>query len=140
MKIVNQELTYYTMDVFTNTPFGGNPLAVFTDAAELSDQQMQKIAAELNLSETVFIREQTGPQRWSIRIFMPKREIPFAGHPTVGTALLIKALGWLDEEGDAASLVLDEVAGPVPVVFSKHSEGYVLVRRFLHQFQKVNFS
>lgn len=128
MKRVNQELTYYTMDVFTEKPFGGNPLAVFTDAGDLSDQQMQQIAAELNLSETVFIREQTDLQRWSIRIFMPKREIFFAGHPTVGTALLIKALGWLDAATDSASLILDEVAGPVPVVFSEHSKGYALAR------------
>lgn len=128
MKSVNQELTYYTLDVFTDTPFGGNPLAVFTDAGQLSDQQMQQIAAELNLSETVFIREQTGAQRWSIRIFMPKREISFAGHPTVGTALLIKALGWLDKADDATSLVLDERAGAVPVVFSEHPKGHMSAR------------
>ena len=126
MKPTYQKLTYYTLDVFTDTPFGGNPLAVFTDAGDLSDQQMQRIAAELNLSETVFIRKQSGPQRWAIRIFMPKREIPFAGHPTVGTALLIKQLGWLDENTGSSSLVLDEVAGAVPVVFSEHSKGYSL--------------
>lgn len=109
MKPTYQKLTYYTLDVFTDTPFGGNPLAVFTDAGDLSDQQMQRIAAELNLSETVFIRKQSGPQRWAIRIFMPKREIPFAGHPTVGTALLIKQLGWLDEITGCSSLVLEDV-------------------------------
>lgn len=128
MKPDYQELTYYTLDVFTDTPFGGNPLAVFTDVGDLSDQQMQQIAAELNLSETVFIREHSGSQRWAIRIFMPKREIPFAGHPTVGTALLIKALGWLGEGAGSSSLVLDEVAGAVPVVFSAHPKGHALAR------------
>ncbi|SIS54748.1 PhzF family phenazine biosynthesis protein [Neptunomonas antarctica] len=128
----NKPFSYYTLDVFTDTPFGGNPLAVFTDAGHLSEMQMQRIAAELNLSETVFITKQTGPKRWTIRIFMPKGEIPFAGHPTIGTALLIKKLGWLDaaqEESEGApALILDEQVGPVPVVFIEHANGQCLAR------------
>ena len=111
------KLDFYTLDVFTNTPFSGNPLAVFVDAGHLSDQQMQSIAREMNLSETVFIREKTAKNRWSIRIFMPNGEIPFAGHPTVGTALLLRSLGWLETWDKEEDLILDEIAGAVPVVF-----------------------
>jgi trans-2,3-dihydro-3-hydroxyanthranilate isomerase len=125
----DKSLSYYTLDVFTDTPFGGNPLAVFTDAGHLSDTQMQRIAAELSLSETVFITKQTGPNRWAIRIFMPKGEIPFAGHPTIGTALLIKKLGWLgSDQEENPTLILDEQVGPVPVVFIGHANGQCLAR------------
>ena len=81
--------TYHLLDVFTNVPFGGNPLAVFTDARGLSDEQMKSIARELNLSETVYVypRERGGHAK--IRIFTPTTEVPFAGHPTLGTAFVL---------------------------------------------------
>lgn len=110
-------LTYYTLDVFTQTAFTGNPLAVFVDAQGLSDQQMQQIAREMNLSETVFITEKAGDAAWSVRIFMPQGEIPFAGHPTVGTAVLLDYLEWLPEGAD--KLVLNEQVGPVPIVIER---------------------
>lgn len=77
---------FLQMDVFTDQPFAGNPLAVFPEAAGLSDDAMMKIAREMNLSETVFVLESDKPDVLRhLRIFTPAREIPFAGHPIVGT-------------------------------------------------------
>jgi trans-2,3-dihydro-3-hydroxyanthranilate isomerase len=107
---------YHTLDVFTDHVFGGNQLAVFPEAGGLSGEQMQRIARELNLSETVFIDpEQPAPDTWRVRIFTPERELPFAGHPTVGTAFLLASLGRVRPVGAEARLVLAEGVGPVPV-------------------------
>ncbi|AFY38010.1 phenazine biosynthesis protein PhzF family [[Leptolyngbya] sp. PCC 7376] len=85
---------FHTLDVFTNQIFGGNPLAVFPEAEGLSSQQMQAIAQELNLSETVFVLPSENEVcDFKLRIFTPRAEIPFAGHPTVGTAYLLAYLG-----------------------------------------------
>ncbi|WP_110669657.1 PhzF family phenazine biosynthesis protein [Salinicola halophilus] len=105
---------YVLLDVFTHTPFSGNPLAVFPEAEAIDEADMARIAAELNLSETVFITDRQ-PGRYVIRIFTPEGELPFAGHPSVGTAWLIRALGWHD--GDAP-LVLVENVGDVAIRFS----------------------
>ncbi|MDQ3876310.1 MAG: PhzF family phenazine biosynthesis protein, partial [Actinomycetota bacterium] len=80
---------YVVCDVFTDRPLAGNPLAVFTDARDLDDGQMQGLAREMNLSETVFVlpAEQGGHAR--IRIFTPSLELPFAGHPVLGTAFVL---------------------------------------------------
>ena len=77
---------FYTLDVFTDQRFGGNPLAVVLDADALTTERMQAIAAEFNLSETVFVAKpaKSGPNRCKLRIFTPKVELPFAGHPTIG--------------------------------------------------------
>jgi trans-2,3-dihydro-3-hydroxyanthranilate isomerase len=105
---------YRVVDVFTTRQFEGNPLAVFTDASGLGDVTMQQIARELNLSETVFIFPATSKKSVArLRIFTPSRELPFAGHPTIGTSFVL-----LDER--AASLpdggfVLEENIGPVAV-------------------------
>src|SRR5437588_11491913 len=73
-------------DVFTNTPFGGNQLAVFPEANGLTDEEMQSIAREMNYSESTFIVAATDPQALCrVRIFTPARELPFAGHPVIGT-------------------------------------------------------
>jgi trans-2,3-dihydro-3-hydroxyanthranilate isomerase len=81
---------FYTLDVFTETALAGNPLAVVLDAAGLDDARMQAIAAEFNLSETVFVFEPRDPVNTArVRIFTPTRELPFAGHPTVGAAALL---------------------------------------------------
>ena len=87
-------LSLHHIDAFTDRPFAGNPLAVFPDARGLSGAQMQRIARELNLSETVFVlpaETPAGTRR--VRIFTPGREVPFAGHPTVGTAFFLVASG-----------------------------------------------
>ena len=89
------ELALHWVDVFTERPFAGNALAVFPDADELDDEQMQDIAAELNLSETTFV---VGGAR-QVRIFTPRSELPLAGHPMVGTAYVLASLGRLPAEG-----------------------------------------
>ena len=83
-------MRFAVYDVFTDTPFAGNPLAVVFDADALSDAQMQAIAREFNLSETVFIRSAVKTRRTAaIRIFTPTKELPFAGHPTIGAAVAL---------------------------------------------------
>ncbi|HWM89590.1 MAG TPA: PhzF family phenazine biosynthesis protein [Thermoanaerobaculia bacterium] len=108
---------YITADVFTTRPLEGNPLAVFPDARGLSDQLMQRIARELNLSETVFVLPPDEPRNTRcLRIFTPKSELPFAGHPTVGTAYVLAALGEIPLTGDETRIVFEEGVGPIPVL------------------------
>jgi trans-2,3-dihydro-3-hydroxyanthranilate isomerase len=108
---------FITADVFTSRPLEGNPLAVFPDARGLSDALMQRIAQELNLSETVFVLPPDEPQNTRcLRIFTPKSELPFAGHPTVGTAYVLAALGEIPLTGDETRIVFEEEVGPVPVL------------------------
>jgi trans-2,3-dihydro-3-hydroxyanthranilate isomerase len=107
---------FITADVFTDRTFGGNPLAVLTDARRLAPTRMQQVAREFNLSETVFVLppdDRAHTRR--LRIFTPARELPFAGHPTVGTALVLAATGALELNGDATRITFEEGAGPVPV-------------------------
>jgi len=106
---------YFICDVFTRERFGGNPLAVLPDARGLSDLQMQRIAREFNFSESTFVLppENGGTRR--VRIFTPTKEIPFAGHPNVGTAFVLASAGELGELGDRAEVVFEENAGAVPV-------------------------
>lgn len=94
---------FFTLDVFAGKPLVGNPLAVVHDAEGLDDARMQAIAREFNLSETVFVFPPTQPgHRADIRIFTPSRELPFAGHPTVGTAVLLALLDRAGERGAVA--------------------------------------
>ena len=87
-------LKFYQADVFTEDPFGGNPVAVFPDAHGLADHQLQQIAREMNLSETVFVLPPTDPAAVvRLRIFTPTQEIPFAGHPVLGTFYVLAQLG-----------------------------------------------
>lgn len=108
-----------TCDVFTDRRFGGNPLAVLPDGAGLETAAMQAIAAEMNLSETSFILPPRHEGELAfVRIFTPSREMPFAGHPTIGTALTMARLGRIQPPagGDGETgVVLGELAGPVPV-------------------------
>lgn len=102
---------YATLDVFTAIPFAGNPLAVVLDAIGLDDDAMQAIAREFNLSETVFVFPPADPaHRARLRIFTPARELPFAGHPTVGTAVLLAVL---DDHRGAGEFILEEQVGPI---------------------------
>jgi PhzF family phenazine biosynthesis protein len=102
---------FVTLDVFTNRRFAGNPLAVVLDADRLDTDAMQAIAHEFNHPETVFIFPPGDPaHRARIRIFTPRRELPFAGHPTVGTAVL---LGLRDGGVMGREIVLEEGIGPV---------------------------
>ena len=110
---------YYILDVFTETALTGNPLAVVVDCDELEDAAMQAIAREFNLSETVFVqRPDSAGTDFRLRIFTPTHEMPFAGHPTVGTACLLAELGLVRRRGDMADtleFVFGENVGPVPV-------------------------
>lgn len=90
-------MDFLQVDVFTKGPYQGNPLAVFPDAQGLSARQMQSIASEMNLSETVFVMD-VEDDAYTVRIFTPNEELPFAGHPTIGAAWVLKKLGQL--EGD----------------------------------------
>jgi PhzF family phenazine biosynthesis protein len=82
-----KSLVFQQVDVFTAVPFKGNPVAVVLDADDLSSEKMQSIAAWTNLSETTFVCAPTDQQAdYRLRIFTPKRELPFAGHPTIGSA------------------------------------------------------
>jgi trans-2,3-dihydro-3-hydroxyanthranilate isomerase len=106
------KLHYTTVDVFTDRPFGGNPLAVVLDAQDLSTGHMQAIAAEFNYAETTFVLPPQDPRHTAqVRIFTPRAEMPFAGHPNVGTAFVLARLGRVT--GD--SLVFEEKAGLVPM-------------------------
>jgi len=110
-------LRLHTLDVFTERRFGGNPLAVVLDADGLDSKQMQVIARELNLSETVFLLKPENPAHSAkARIFTPGRELPFAGHPTIGTAVLIAELrNPLVNGGGDAIIALEEGIGTVRV-------------------------
>ncbi|CAN7386606.1 PhzF family phenazine biosynthesis protein [Bosea sp. LjRoot90] len=107
---------FVTLDVFTTRPHAGNPLAVVLDSGGLDTAAMQTIAREFNLSETVFVAAPANPtHRAAIRIFTPGQELPFAGHPTVGTAVLL-ALRDAAEGRVADRFILEEKVGLVPCV------------------------
>lgn len=100
---------YAVYDVFTDTAFGGNQLAVIPDAEGLTDAQMQTIAREFNFSETTFVLPPEDPAHTAqIRIFTPMRELPFAGHPTIGTAVMLADMGY------GPDMVLELGVGPLP--------------------------
>jgi trans-2,3-dihydro-3-hydroxyanthranilate isomerase len=102
-------LRYVVADVFTDTPLEGNQLGLFTDARDVDDELMQRLARELNFSETVFVLPAEGEGHARIRIFTPALEVPFAGHPTLGTAFVLGAPLQLDE------IRLETAKGVVPV-------------------------
>jgi len=114
-----REIEYRVCDVFTEKPLEGNQLAVFLDAGGLSDEEMQSIAREMNLSETTFIlRRDAAVERERgvrVRIFTTREELPFAGHPSLGTAATIREA--YAEYRREEKVVLDLIAGQVPVMF-----------------------
>src|SRR3954452_7146958 len=115
-------LEFETCDVFTDTRFGGNPLAVVQGGAALDGAAMQRVAREFNLSETVFVLPAETPEAAArIRIFTPGAELPFAGHPNVGTAVVLaRRLGLT---GD--TIVLDQAAGRVVARLKRDAAGQV---------------
>ncbi|HUG36126.1 MAG TPA: PhzF family phenazine biosynthesis protein [Candidatus Limnocylindrales bacterium] len=109
-----REYRFVQVDVFTNRVLTGNPLAVVFDAAGLGDGEMQAIAREMNLSETTFLLPPTRPDCAArVRIFTPAREVPFAGHPTIGTSWVLATEGLLPR--GATRFLLEEGIGPVEV-------------------------
>ena len=124
------QIEFTTVDVFTNARFGGNPLAVIPDATGLSTEQMQSIAAEFNLAETTFVLPPQDPAHTAhVRIFTPKAEMPFAGHPNVGTAFVLAQRGECHGRKIAGDrLVFEEKAGLVPLDL-KREQGAVIGAR-----------
>jgi trans-2,3-dihydro-3-hydroxyanthranilate isomerase len=112
-----RKIPFVQLDVFSSQPFQGNALAVFPDGRGLSDEQMQAIAREMNLSETTFILPDSpvreGQQGVSVRIFTVQEELPFAGHPTLGTAFLLRG------SSGAREVILNLKVGKVPVRFEE---------------------
>jgi trans-2,3-dihydro-3-hydroxyanthranilate isomerase len=107
------DFRYVLCDVFTDRPLTGNPLAVFTDARALPERALQPIAREMNLSETVFVYPSVAGGHARIRIFTPGRELPFAGHPVLGTAFVLAGPLQLQ------AITLETGAGPVPIVLER---------------------
>ena len=108
---------FHTADVFTDRMHGGNPLAVIPDATGLSEGQMQAIAREFNYSESVFVfPPEARANTRKVRIYTPARELPFAGHPTVGCAFVLASIGEVSLNGTETRIVLEEGVGPVPVL------------------------
>jgi len=115
-----REYEYLTLDVFTEQRFGGNPLAVFPHAEGLSDDDMQAIAREFNYAETTFVLPPADPANTArVRIFTPVTEMPFAGHPNVGTAFALARRGGED------TMRFEELAGIVTVQIDRDDEGTV---------------
>jgi trans-2,3-dihydro-3-hydroxyanthranilate isomerase len=116
-----RQLAVVTVDVFTSRPLQGNQLAVFTDARGLGDAEMQSLAKEMNLSETTFIfprdSKQEREQGVQVRIFTPAEELPFAGHPTLGTAWVLQRMNGTKQ------IDLELKVGKIPVTFTQKSEG-----------------
>jgi trans-2,3-dihydro-3-hydroxyanthranilate isomerase len=107
---------FWTADVFTDRAFAGNPLAVVGDATGLTTEQMQAIAHEFNLSETTFVLPPESKEHtFRLRIFTPRMELPFAGHPTVGSAFVLAHAGRIQLESDVTRIVFGENVGPVRV-------------------------
>jgi len=110
------EHRFYTLDVFTNNRFEGNPLAVFTDGDGLSDDQMLAIAREMNLSETVFVQKPTDEEALArLRIFTTREELKLAGHPVIGTWFLLAELGVVPAQDGGVHVLQETGAGVLPV-------------------------
>lgn len=122
---------FVQVDVFAERPLAGNPLAVFPDAAGLSAAEMQAIAREMNLSETTFVTPAEGAGDARVRIFTPELELPFAGHPSVGTACELVRLGVVEAREPVTPVVLELGVGPTLVEVEVH--GGVPVAATVHQ-------
>ncbi len=116
---------YILCDVFTDRLFGGNPLAVLPDSRGLSDRRMQQIAREFNFSESTFVLPPEAGHTRKVRIFTPSAEIPFAGHPNVGTAFALAITGELGPLDSPLSVTFEEKAGLVPVAIARRGDGAI---------------
>lgn len=134
------QLQYHLVDVFTSEPFTGNQLAVFSDAAEVPEELMQKLAGELSLSETTFVGPAAQRENdFQLRIFTPRTEIGFAGHPTLGTAFVLAHLGLIDMGGAEKLVKFEEGIGVVPVKIEARDDkpGLVTLQQDLPRFGSV---
>src|SRR5919112_4281541 len=112
---------YYICDVFTDVRFGGNQLAILPDAQGLSERQMQQIAREFNFSESTFVLPAERGHDRRVRIFTPTAEIPFAGHPNVGTAFALAKAGAFGPVERPGTVTFEEKAGLVPVTITRRN-------------------
>jgi trans-2,3-dihydro-3-hydroxyanthranilate isomerase len=110
-------LRFVQVDVFTETPFCGNPLAVILDGHGLTGEQMQAIAREMNLSETTFVLPSVEAHA-KVRIFTPQLELPFAGHPVVGTSYVLATEGLIPRQAGSVDIRLELGVGVVPVAIA----------------------
>jgi trans-2,3-dihydro-3-hydroxyanthranilate isomerase len=125
-----KKLPFYIVDVFAEKKYAGNQLAVFREAGKLSGEEMQQLARETNFSETTFIlRDEPRDDGFDVRIFTPAEEVPFAGHPTLGTAHIIRS-EILGGQGD--ELTLNLKVGKIPVTFAR--DGYIWMRQIEPEF------
>ena len=119
------ETTFYQVDVFSNELFGGNPLAVFLKGENFKEDQLQQVAREMNLSETTFVFPPSNPDaNFDVRIFTPGKEIPFAGHPTLGTAFVLKYAGLISNTKN--NLILNFKVGLISVHLQE--DGLILMK------------
>ncbi|MEM7343335.1 MAG: PhzF family phenazine biosynthesis protein [Chloroflexota bacterium] len=116
---------FHTCDVFTDTRFGGNPLAVITNAEGLTTEQMQLIAREFNYSESAFVLPAEQGHTNKVRIFTRQIEVPFAGHPNVGTAFVLAATGAFGDFETETTITFEEKAGLVPITIRKVADGKI---------------
>jgi trans-2,3-dihydro-3-hydroxyanthranilate isomerase len=116
---------YYLCDVFTEARFGGNQLAVLPDAAGLTERRMQQVAREFNFSESAFVFPAESGHTRRVRIFTPAVEVPFAGHPNVGTAFVLATTGALGPIDGEVTVTFEERAGVVPVRIRRGDDGVI---------------
>ena len=116
---------YYICDVFTKKRFGGNPLAVLPEAEGLTDNQMQQIAREFNFSESSFVFPPEYGNTRKVRIFTPTLEVPFAGHPNIGTAFVLASSGMIGDLHESTEIIFEEIAGLVPIFLRKFDDGSI---------------
>ncbi|MBD3274983.1 MAG: PhzF family phenazine biosynthesis isomerase, partial [Candidatus Marinimicrobia bacterium] len=122
-----KDLSFYIVDVFAEEKFAGNQLAVFLNTAGLSGDEMQRLAREMHYSETTFIdsaEERNGG--YNVRIFTPEEEVPFAGHPTIGTAFVINKYV---RQMPAEKILLNLEIGQIPVDIEKDSGIYWMTQK-----------
>ncbi len=132
---MTRRIRFVQYDVFTSVPFGGNQLAVFTDASALSGAEMQTIAREMNYSESTFILPATDPKAaWRVRIFTPGTELPFAGHPVVGTTFALAAEGMLPANETPAYLQLGVGTLPVDLLYEEQRLSFVWMHQPVPEF------
>jgi trans-2,3-dihydro-3-hydroxyanthranilate isomerase len=121
--VMSRAYPFFICDVFSRERFGGNQLAVLPDALGLDSRTMQQIAREFNFSETTFVLPAEQGNTRKVRIFTPAREVPFAGHPNIGTAFVLAGTGELGEIQNELTVTFEEKAGLVPVTISKADDG-----------------
>jgi trans-2,3-dihydro-3-hydroxyanthranilate isomerase len=114
---------FHLVDVFSSTPFGGNQLAILPNATGISTEGMQKIAREFNFPESTFVLPKNDPNTYRVRIFTPRAELDFAGHPTIGTACAL-VMKQRAKTTDPIRLILEENIGPVMVDVAQRSGGF----------------